>query len=257
MIKLYHFYSKNNDNKRIIVGALSFLEAANAAHDLCVDIGDQYNLNEYKLENIVDYKKYMELLDINEFYYNLPYILSENQYKKLQDNNLIKNFINPPTTRKEFDHSTEKYNCAIVKDDNKLTRWEDCVNRINEKNGISKEEIDNKLKKEDEQKINLIKDQISTILYSYVGQINNSELRNNIKKDITDLYNKYFKEKSSNVIKLNIEQLKKINELQGKIEKIRVELKNENNEKIIKESQEKIKDLNEQIRNITLKKEEV
>lgn len=50
--------------------------------------------------------------------------------------------------------------------------------------------------------------------------------------------------------------LKKINELQGKIEKIRVELKNDNNEKIIKEAQEKIKDLNEQIRNIILKKEE-
>lgn len=133
---------------------------------------------------------------------------------------------------------------------------EDCLNRINEKNGISKEEIDNKLKKEDEQKINLIKNQISTILHSYVGQINNSELRNNIKKDITDLYNKYFKEKSSNSIKLNIEQLKKINELQGKIEKIQVELKNDNNEKIIKEAQEKIKDLNEQIRNIILKKEE-
>ena len=65
MIKLYHFYSKNNDNKRIIVGSLSFLEAANAAHDLCVDISDQYNLNEYKLEKIVDDKKYMELLDIN------------------------------------------------------------------------------------------------------------------------------------------------------------------------------------------------
>ena len=90
---------------------------------------------------------------------------------------------------------------------------EDCLNRINEKNGISKEEIDNKLKKEDEQKINLIKDQISTILHSYVDQINNSELRNNIKKDITNLYNKYFKEKSSNSIKLNVEQLKKINEL--------------------------------------------
>lgn len=251
MIKLYHFYSKNNDNKRIIVGALSFLEAANAAHDLCVDIGDQYNLNEYKLENIVDYKKYMELLDINEFYYNLPYILSENQYKKLQDNDLIKNFINVPTTRKEFDHSTEKYNCAIVKGDNKLTRWEDCVNRINEKNGISREEIDNKLKKEDEKNINIIKYQISTILYSYVGKINNQELRNNIKKDITDIYDKYFKETSNcNKIQLNIEQLKKLNELQEKIEKIQVELKNENNEKIIKEAQEKIKDLNEQIRKL-------
>ena len=52
MIKLYHFYSKTNDNKRIIVGALSFLEAANSAHDLCTDMGDQYNLIEYKLENI-------------------------------------------------------------------------------------------------------------------------------------------------------------------------------------------------------------
>ena len=41
-----------------------------------------------------------------------------------------------------------------------------------------------------------------------------------------------------------------LNELQGKIEKIQVELKNDNNEKIIKEAQEKIKDLNEQIRNI-------
>lgn len=190
MIKLYHFYSKNNDNKRIIVGALSFLEAANAAHDLCVDMGDQYNLNEYKLEKIVNHKKYMELLNINEFYYTLPYILSENQYKKLQNNDLIENFVNVPTTRKEFDHSNEKYNCATIKDDSKLQRLEDCLNRINEKNGISKEEIDNELKKEDEQKINLIKNQISTILYSYVDQINNSELRNNIKKDITDLYNK-------------------------------------------------------------------
>lgn len=256
MIKLYHFYSKNNDNKRIIVGALSFLEAANSAHDLCADMGDQYNLIEYKLENIVNDKKYMDLLGINEFYYTLPYVLTENQYKKLQDNDLIENFVNTPTTKKEFDHSIEKYNCTTVKDNNKLQRLEDCLNRINEKNGISKEEIDNKLKKEDEQKINLIKDQISTILHSYVDQINNSELRNNIKKDITDLYNKYFKEKSSNSIKLNIEQLKKINELQGKIEKIRVELKNDNNEKIIKEAQEKIKDLNKQIRNIILKKEE-
>ena len=155
----------------------------------------------------------------------MPYVLTENQYKKLQDNDLIENFVNTPTTRKEFDYSIEKYNCTTVKDNNKLQRLEDCLNRINEKNGISKEEIDNKLKKEDEQKINLIKDQISTILNSYVGQINNSELRNNIKKDITDLYNKYFKEKSSNSIKLNIEQLKKINELQGKIEKIQDELK--------------------------------
>lgn len=251
MIKLYHFYSKNNDNKRIIVGSLSFLEAANAAHDLCVDINDQYNLNEYKLEKIVDDKKYMELLDINEFYYNLPYILSENQYKKLQDNDLVENFVNAPTTRKEFDHSNEKYNSAVIKNDiNKLTSWEDCVNRINEKNGISKEEIDNKLKKEDEKNINIIKDKISSILYSYVGQINNSELRNNIKKDITNLYNKYFKEIDNHIIKLNVEQLKKINELQGKIEKIRVELKNENNEKIIKEAQEKIKQLTETIQNM-------
>lgn len=189
MIKLYHFYSKTNDNKRIIVGALSFLEAANSAHDLCADIGDQYNLIEYKLENITNDKKYMELLGINEFYYTLPYVLTENQYKKLQDNDLIENFVNTSTTKKEFDHSIEKYNCAIVKDNNKLQRLEDCLNRINEKNGISKEEIDNKLKKEDEQKINLIKDQISTILHSYVNQINNSELRNNIKKDITNLYN--------------------------------------------------------------------
>ena len=250
MIKLYHFYSKNNDNKRIIVGALSFLEAANAAKELSCNINELYNLTEYKLEHIANLKKYMEILNLNEFYSVLPYILTENQYKKLQDNDLIENFINAPTTRKEFDHSTEKYNCAIVKDDNKLTRWEDCVNRINEKNGISKEEIDNKLKKEDEKNINIIKDQISTILYSYVGKINNQELRNNIKKDITDIYNKYFKETSSNVIKLNIEQLKKLNELQEKIKKIHEETRNETNIEIIQEAKEKIKDLNEQIRKL-------
>ena len=115
MIKLYHFYSKNNDNKQIIVGALSFLEAANTAHDLRITMGDQYNLIEYKLENIVNDKKYMELLGINEFYYTLPYVLTENQYKKLQDNDLIENFVNTPTIKKEFDHSTEKYNCARFK----------------------------------------------------------------------------------------------------------------------------------------------
>ena len=47
-----------------------------------------------------------------------------------------------------------------------------------------------------------------------------------------------------------LNNLKKNNELQGKIEKIRVELKNENNEKIIKEAQEKIKQLTETIQNM-------
>jgi len=185
-MRIYTFYKNTGEDNPIIVTAATYLEAVNAVKELNNYAALEYNFNEYKQENIDP----MPYLNIDKDYWCLPYIMSQKQYDDIKKN-INKNI--PKPFRKEIDNSVgdENYNAATLTKNSTVT---DRYYKINEKNGRTKENIDDIDNKTDYSLLFNIKKDIKQIISNYVYSINNKDTRNSIYNDLIDLVNKYDKE---------------------------------------------------------------
>jgi len=210
MARIYTFYRKDTDEKPIIVSAATYLEAVSAVKEL-TDYADLiYNFTEFKQEEI----NAMPYLNVDRDYWELPYILSEEQYetvKKITNERVPKEFV-----RKEIDNSIgdKNYNCGILTKMNPTI--DDCINKINQKNGITKDIVNEICNKEDDELLKNINKNLTDILQKYVGQMNNQETRKNISNDIFNLFKKYEKVIDNNQ-ELNKNNKSTIEQLKNKI----------------------------------------
>ena len=82
---IFTFYKQNNNKEYIHIMAMSYLKAVGALNEINNYASYVYNLKEYKNELItMDNKDLSKLLNIDEFYLMLPYILSDKQYKLIK-----------------------------------------------------------------------------------------------------------------------------------------------------------------------------
>lgn len=190
-MKVYSFYKYDNDNVSIIIVSLSFFEATDAICDMYSNAHLIYNFNEYKTENIIDIKRYVECLNISETYYDYPYFLSKYQYKLLKDKNIIEN--------KNKDNINNIVKCVVDKSiiDNKYNSalphrnektMENCIDRIQNKNH-NKEKYEQYYEKEDVELLKNVSNKISSLLITYVDNINDKTLRNDIRNKLKHIYN--------------------------------------------------------------------
>ncbi len=84
MSKLYIFYKKYKTNERVIIYADSYMEAKDTLFALNNYADLIYDLSEYKLQHVNTEKLFKEL-HLNETYDGYPYILTEENYKNLED----------------------------------------------------------------------------------------------------------------------------------------------------------------------------
>jgi hypothetical protein len=84
MSALYIFYKKDKTNERVIIYADSYMEAKDALFALNNYADLVYDLNEYKLQHVNIAKLFNEL-HLDETYDGYPYILTEENYKNLED----------------------------------------------------------------------------------------------------------------------------------------------------------------------------
>ena len=85
MIYIFYKYEKN---ERIIIFALSYIEAKEALYSLNSYADHMYNLTEYKMYDI-DMPKYCDALGIDVNDYDFPKIISEKEFTKLLDSGAI------------------------------------------------------------------------------------------------------------------------------------------------------------------------
>ena len=85
MIYIFYKYEKN---ERIIIFALSYIEAKEALYSLNSYADHIYNLTEYKMYDI-DMQKYCDILGIDVNDYDFPKIISEKEFTKLLDSGAI------------------------------------------------------------------------------------------------------------------------------------------------------------------------
>ena len=198
MFKIFTFYRKDKSNACTHIAALTVMEAANALYELDNFSQMHYNIHEFKMENI----NVFPILNIDEDYSGLPYILSEKQYeyvvsehrKQQKDNKFERNVI---------DKSNVKYNTAIPIN----TKMDNAISRIDKANNEYKIPLKNKpkVKKNDKEikfdqslndTLNNLKNDTMDVLMKYMHQFNNKETRENICNDLTKLLN----EKYSNLM---------------------------------------------------------
>ena len=198
MFKIFTFYRKDKSNACTHIAALTIMEAANALYELDNFSQMHYNIHEFKMENI----NVFPILNIDEDYSGLPYILSEKQYeyvvsehrKQQKDNKFERNVI---------DKSNVKYNTAIPIN----TKMDNAISRIDKANNEYKIPLKNKpkVKKNDKEikfdqslndTLNNLKNDTMDVLMKYMHQFNNKETHENICNDLTKLLN----EKYSNLM---------------------------------------------------------
>ena len=201
MFKIFTFYRKDKSNACTHIAALTVMEAANALYELDNFSQMHYNIHEFKMENI----NVFPILNIDEDYSGLPYILSEEQYeyvvsehrKQQKDNKFERNVI---------DKSNVKYNTAIPIN-TKMDKMNNAISRIDKANNECKIPLKNKskVKKNDKEikldqslndTLNNLKNDTMNVLMKYMHQFNNKETRENICNDLTKLLN----EKYSNLM---------------------------------------------------------
>ena len=201
MFKIFTFYRKDKSNACTHIAALTVMEAANALYELDNFSQMHYNIHEFKMENI----NVFPILNIDEDYSGLPYILSEEQYeyvvsehrKQQKDNKFERNVI---------DKSNVKYNTAIPIN-TKMDKMDNAISRIDKANNEYKIPLKNKpkVKKNDKEikldqslndTLNNLKNDTMDVLMKYMHQFNNKETRENICNDLTNLLN----EKYSNLM---------------------------------------------------------
>jgi len=184
-MNIYTFYKYDDDNKKIIIGSPSFFEAINVICEMYENASSIYNFKEYKIEHINDLDLYYKTLNIEDDYQGIPYILTNNQRETLKDKGIFNDVNKIQIDKSVIDksHIDNKYNGALLnKNDRSI---ENCVKRINEKNGI---DYDNVFKVEDNEIINKIIDKIFT-LNLYADKINDKDIRNYIKNNLNYMKN--------------------------------------------------------------------
>ena len=140
MFKIFTFYRKDKSNACTHIAALTVMEAANALYELDNFSQMHYNIHEFKMEHI----NVFPILNIDEDYSGLPYILSEEQYeyvvsehrKQQKDNKFERNII---------DKSNVKYNTAIPIN-TKMDKMDNAISRIDKANNEYKIPLKNKPK---------------------------------------------------------------------------------------------------------------
>ena len=192
MFKIFTFYRKDKSNACTHIAALTVMEAANALYELDNFSQMHYNIHEFKMENI----NVFPILNIDEDYSGLPYILSEEQYeyvvsehrKQQKDNKFERNVI---------DKSNVKYNTAIPIN-TKMDKMDNAISRIDKANNEYKIPLKNKpkVKKNDKEikldqslndTLNNLKNDTMDVLMKYMHQFNNKETCDNICNDLTKL----------------------------------------------------------------------
>lgn len=93
MSTLYIFYKKDKFNERVIIYANSYLEAKEALFALNNYADLIYDLNEFKCQHVNEEKMYEEL-KLNEEYEGYPYILTEENYKNIENSIIDKTYSN-------------------------------------------------------------------------------------------------------------------------------------------------------------------
>ena len=192
MFKIFTFYRKDKSNTCTHIAALTVREAANALYELDNFSQTHYNIHEFKMEHI----NVFPILNIDEDYSGLPYILSEEQYeyvvsehrKQQKDDKFERNVI---------DKSNVKYNTAIPIN-TKMDKMDNAISRIDKANNEYKIPLKNKpmVKKNDKEikldkslndTLNNLKNDTMDVLMKYMHQFNSKETRDNICNDLTKL----------------------------------------------------------------------
>ena len=192
MFKIFTFYRKDKSNACTHIAALTVMEAANALYELDNFSQTHYNIHEFKMEHI----NVFPILNIDEDYSGLPYILSEEQYeyvvsehrKQQKDDKFERNVI---------DKSNVKYNTAIPIN-TKMDKMDNAISHIDKANNEYKIPLKNKpmVKKNDKEikldkslndTLNNLKNDTMDVLMKYMHQFNNKETRDNICNDLTKL----------------------------------------------------------------------
>ena len=126
---IFTFYTKDNINNCIHIGASSFLEAVNALTELNNYAKYEYDLINYKVEHIFEEKDWLKILNIESMYLGIPYFISETKYKELikskgsLNNTKVTKQKEEPTDSliikkiKEVVNNNKRYNGFLIKND--------------------------------------------------------------------------------------------------------------------------------------------
>ena len=143
MSKLYIFYKKYKTNERVIIYADSYMEAKDTLFALNNYADLIYDLNEYKLQHVNTEKLFKEL-HLDETYDGYPYILTEENYKNLEDaiiDKLFSNIHNAHVLTKKISGNMNEdnkiCNSLYTLDEFKRSLQQMQDNRERQKNGIS------------------------------------------------------------------------------------------------------------------------
>ena len=103
---MIYVFRQYDSDKQIIIYAESYIEAKETLFDLNPWADKTYNILEYKMYQI-DYKKFYDVLKIDESGFGVPRILSKKEYEILRDNKVIldeqfKNLHNTKVLTKQF-----------------------------------------------------------------------------------------------------------------------------------------------------------
>ena len=188
MFKIFTFYRKDKSNACIHIAALTVMEAANALYELDNFSQMHYNVHEFKMEHI----NVFPILNIDEDYSGLPYILSEEQYEYVVSEHR-KQQKDDKFERNTIDKSNIKYNTAIP-----INTMNNAISRIDKANNECKIQFKSKpkVKKNDKEikldqslndTLNNLKNDTMDVLMKYMHQFNNKETRDNICNDLTKL----------------------------------------------------------------------
>lgn len=80
---IYTFFKKKSNGK-ISIASPTYLEAiVLVLKELNPMYKEEYDLRNYHLGTIIDKDKYCQILNIDEFYYPVPRIISNEEYKKI------------------------------------------------------------------------------------------------------------------------------------------------------------------------------
>lgn len=80
---IFTFYKQKNNNECIHIISSSFLEAIEVLYEINNYSSIIYNLQEYKKEEINDINIILKVLEIDDTYLGVPYILSKSQYQQI------------------------------------------------------------------------------------------------------------------------------------------------------------------------------
>ena len=79
---IYTFFKKKSKDKTIIASP-TFIEAMLILREINCMYKEEYDLRNYHLATVIDKDKYCQILNIDEFYYSVPRIIYDEEYKKI------------------------------------------------------------------------------------------------------------------------------------------------------------------------------